>query len=447
MSPFTLSAVNVALPRIEAELGMNAVQLSWISTAYLLATAVFLVPAGRLADIYGRKKVFTLGLAVFTVASALLVFVSSSTLLIAFRTFQGMGTALFVTTGMAILTSVFPVERRGHAMGIYVSAVYLGLSVGPFIGGIMTQHLGWRSLFLLLLPMGTTAIWATLRYLKGEWADARGESFDLLGSLLYGIAILALVYGATTLPSMGAYGMIAGGLAGLVAFAWQEKRIDQPVFDLSLFQTNRTFLFSGLAALINYCATFAIAFLLSLYLQYIKGLQPQAAGTLLVAQPIVQTIFSPMAGRWSDHVPPRLIATIGMAITALGLAVFAVFRATTPLWLIGTDLLLLGFGFALFSSPNMSAIMGSVDKRHYGIASGTVATMRLLGQMASMATATVMLVLYLGHQPIQPSNHDLFIRAMRSSFTIFALLCVIGIYFSFFRGKSVNTSQTGGAKQ
>jgi EmrB/QacA subfamily drug resistance transporter len=435
MSPFTIAAINVALPAIEKNLGMNAVQLSWLSTAYLLAIAVFLVPAGRLADIYGRKKVFTIGLFCFTIASTLAAFVPSAAWLIASRVFQGIGAALYTTTGIAILTSVFPPDRRGRAIGIYVSAVYLGLSLGPFIGGIMTQHLGWHSLFLILLPMGAATIWVTLRYLKGEWTDARGERLDWLGSLLYGAAIVLLVFGATRLPDTWAVLLIIAAVIGLVLFVWQEKRIDYPVFDVSLFQTNRTFTFSSMAALIHYSATFAITFLLSLYLQYIKGLQPQVAGTLLVAQPVVMVFFSPLAGRWSDRIQPRFIASTGMAITALGLAFFIIIGHNTPLWLIVADLVMLGFGFALFSSPNMNAIMGSVEKRYYSLASGTVATMRLLGQMASMATATVILSMLIGQQAIEPSNYNVFISCVHYNFIIFTGLCAIGIYFSYFRSR------------
>jgi EmrB/QacA subfamily drug resistance transporter len=438
MGPFMVSAVNVALPAIQADLAMSAVQLSWVPTAYLLAMAMVLVPAGRVADIHGRKKIFTAGLAFYTVASTLAAFVPTSAWLIALRVFQGVGAAMFVTTGMAILTSIFPPERRGRAIGMYVAAVYIGLSAGPFAGGIMIQHLGWRSLFILMLPMGALSVGVTLRFLKGEWADARGEPFDGAGSLLYSGAVFALVYGAILLPGARAHGLMAVGLAGIVLFAWQEKRTAHPVFDVSLFQTNRTFTFSSLAALINYAATFAVTFMLSLFLQYIKGLQPQATGMVLVAQPAMMAIFSPLAGRCSDRIEPRLIATGGMVITAGGLAGFLLLGPGTPLVLIVANLALLGFGFALFSSPNMSAIMGSVENKQYGIASGAVATMRLLGQMTSMAVAAVVLSITIGHAPIGPDNYPLLLASLKTVFAIFTGLCVVGIYFSMARGRLGN---------
>ncbi|MCP3952238.1 MAG: MFS transporter [Desulfobacterales bacterium] len=435
MGPFIISSVNVALPAIQKEFNADAVQLSWIATALLLATAVVLVPAGRIADIHGRKRVFAWGLTLFTMASLFAGFAPSVGMLILARVIQGVGTAMFVTTGMAILTSIFPPQKRGRVIGIYVSAVYIGLSVGPFAGGILTQHIGWRSLFFLVTPLGILSVYLTLKYLKGEWADARGETLDVIGSVLYGISILALVYGASILPDINAVYLIAGGVLCLGIFVWHELRVKHPVVEVNLFRENRLFTFSSLAALINYSATFAVAFLLSLYLQYIKGLTAQMAGTVLMAQPIMMAVFSPLAGRWSDRIEPRKLATAGMTLTALGLLLFVFINEATPiLWIVGT-LVMLGFGFALFSSPNMSAIMGSVEKRFFGIASGTVATMRLLGQMTSMAIAMVVFSIFIGREEISPANYDLFLQSVQVCFTISTILCATGVFFSFSRGK------------
>jgi EmrB/QacA subfamily drug resistance transporter len=435
MGPFVISSVNVALPTIQKEFNATAVQLSWIATALLLATAVMLVPMGRIGDLYGRKRVFTWGLALFTLSSIFAGFSGSIEMLIFARVIQGASSAMFVTTGMAILTSIFPPRKRGRVIGIYVSAVYIGLSVGPFAGGILTQHIGWRSLFFLVGPFGIASLYITLKYLKGEWADARGETFDVVGSVLYGISILLLVYGASKLPDFKAiYFLLVGGIS-LGVFIWQELRVQFPVFEVKLFSENKLFAFSSLAALINYSATFAVAFLLSLYLQYIKGMTPQIAGTILVAQPIIMAVFSPLAGKWSDRIEPRKIASTGMAITAVGLFLLLFVNSNTPIpFIIGT-LAMLGFGFAMFSSPNMSAIMGSVEKRFFGIASGTVATMRLLGQMTSMAIAMVLFSIFIGHEEISPINYHLFLKGVKVSFLLSAILCVIGVFFSFFRGE------------
>jgi EmrB/QacA subfamily drug resistance transporter len=399
-----------------------------------LATAIFLVPIGKIADMYGRKKVFVGGLVLYSVATGLATLSNSINTLIGMRALQGVGAAMFVTTGMAILTSVFPPRKRGRAIGIYVAAVYIGLSVGPFVGGLLVRYWGWASIFIVVFGLGILAILLTVRFLKGEWADARGEAFDLTGALLYGTAIFVLVFGATLIPDRNALYLVVTGIVGLVAFGLHERKTANPVFEVTLFQTNRIFTFSSVAALINYAATFAITFLMSLYLQYLKGMPPQTTGAVLMAQPIVMAVFSPLAGRWSDRVEPRMIASVGMLLTAVGLFIFARVQSDTSIPMIVGTLMLVGFGFALFSSPNMSAIMGAVDKKHYGIASGTVATMRLLGQMFSMAIATVVLTLYIGHEPIQPVNYPDFLQSIKCTFAIFALLCTAGILFSYARG-------------
>ena len=434
MGPFMISSVNVALPAIQQEFDADAVVLSWVATALLLAIAVFLIPIGKIGDICGRKKIFTLGLAVFTLASLTGTFSISMSMLIAVRVFQGFGAAMFVTTGMAIVTSVFPPERRGRAIGFYVAAVYIGLSVGPFAGGLLTQHLGWRSNFGVVVPFGAASIWVTLKYLKGEWADAKGETFDIPGSLLYAASVFLLVYGASLLPRLPAVYLILAGVIALMAFVRVELRTPQPVFDVRLFSGNKLFLYSCLAALINYAATFAVTFLISLFLQYIKGLPPQAAGTILVAQPVVMAFLSPLAGRLSDRIEPRLISSAGMTLTVLGLLLFALVGTETSEYYIVATLMVLGFGFALFSSPNMNAIMGAVDKKFFGIASGTVAAMRLLGQMTSMAIAMVVFAVFIGREQITPNNYDLFLKSVKISFSIFAVLCTFGIFFSFSRG-------------
>jgi len=330
---------------------------------------------------------------VFVLFSLLTAFSISVWMLIILRIFQGIGTAMIVTTGMAILTSVFPPNKRGSAIGIYVAAVYIGLSLGPFVGGTLTHYFSWRSIFIAIVPFGLVSIYITLTYLKKEWVGERGEKFDTIGSILYGFALLTLIYGASLLPNKTAYFMMAVGVVGFIAFAKQEQRANSPVFELKLFRNNKLFAFSSLAALINYAATFAITFLLSLYLQFIKGMNPRSAGLILITQPIVMAVLSPLAGKWSDRIEPRIIASGGMAVTVLGLVQLITIGETTSIAYLIAILSMLGFGFALFSSPNMNAVMSSVEKRHYGIASGAVATMRLLGQMFSMATATVVFTL------------------------------------------------------
>jgi MFS family permease len=243
------------------------------------------------------------------------------------------------------------------------------------------------------------------------------------------------MYGFSRLPGALGAVLVAMGIGGIAAFAAWESRARFPVLDVNLFRRNKVFAFSNLAALINYSATAAVGFLLSLYLQYIKGLSPQSAGLILVAQPAMQAIFSPLAGRLSDRVEPRLVASAGMALTVMGLVLLTFLNAATPLAFIITSLLFLGLGFALFSSPNMNAIMSSVQRRFYGVASATQGTMRLTGQMFSLGTVMLIFSLTIGRVQITPAYYPQFLQAARTAFIVFAGLCVGGVFASLSRGK------------
>ena len=440
ITPFMISSINIALPVIGKEFQVDAVLLSWVATAYLLAAAVSLVPFGKLADIYGRKKVYMIGMSLFTFTSFLSAVSISAPMLIVFRIFQGAGSAMVFATGIAILTSVYPPEERGKVLGIAVAAVYIGLSCGPFFGGFLTQHFSWRSIFLINIPFGVIILLLIFLKLKGEWAGAEGERFDLTGTIIYATGIFAFMYGITLLPAILSIVLILTGLVGVVVFVKWETVVLNPVFEINLFITNRTFAFSCLAAVINYSATFAVSFLLSLYLQYIKGLSPQNAGLVLVSTPVMMAIFSPFAGRLSDRIEPRVIASLGMGFTAVGLVLLILLDNNSVLMYIIASLMILGFGFALFSSPNMNAIMSSVDKRFYGIASASVGTMRLLGQMFSMGIVTLIFALFIGRAQITPDYFPALIKSVQVAFIVFSSLCISGIFFSLYRGKlrSVN---------
>ena len=429
VTPFISAAINIALPAIGSEFQANAILLSWIPTSFLLASAMFAVPFGRLADIFGMKRVFTYGVITFTIASFLCAVAPSTMFLLAFLVLQGIGAAMIFVTSVAILTHVFPPNERGKAIGIAITSVYVSLSLGPVLGGIMTQVLGWRSLFLLMIPLGLIVLAFTFWKLKGEWAVCKGEKFDLTGSVVYSIALFLIIYGFSLLPEItGAIATILG-IIGIIAFVILELRTKSPVFEINLFK-NATFAFSNLAALISYSATFAVVFLLSLYLQYIKGLSPGNAGLILIAQPVVMAILAPIAGRLSDRYNPRLIASAGMALTTIGLMFFVFLNANTSYEFIIAALIILGAGFGLFSSPNTNAIMGSVEKRFYGVASASVGTMRLIGQTLSMGTVLIIFALYIGNVQIMPAEYPALLSSVQIAFIVFTVLCFVGIFAS-----------------
>lgn len=428
------SSVNIALPSIGREFSADAVTLSWIATSFLLAAAMFLVPLGRIADMYGRKRIFAAGVGLFSLASLLSALAPSLAMLILVRFLQGIGASMIFATGMALLTTVFPAEERGRVLGINVASVYVGLSLGPFLGGILTQQLGWRSIFFFNVPIGVLILVFVFWLLDGDWADAKDERFDLAGSTVYSLSLVPLMYGFTRLPSLFGVILVLLGCAGIAAFIAWEMRVQSPVLNMNLFRHNTVFTFSNLAALINYSATAAVAFLLSLYLQYIKGFTPQHAGIILISQPIVMAVFSPFAGKLSDRVEPRIVASTGMTVTVVGLTLLAALNGESSMEYIVASLVLLGFGFALFSSPNTNAVMSSLDRRFYGVGSGILGTMRLVGQMLSMGIATFMFALIMGRVMINPEYYHLFLRSMKISFVISAVLCVGGVAASLARG-------------
>jgi len=438
LTPFMGSSVNLALPVIGAEFAADAIVLSWIPTAFLLAAAMVAVPFGRISDIYGMKRIFSYGVILFTAASFLSAISPSALSLIIFRAFQGMAGGIIFVTGLAIITSVYPPHERGRAIGINIATVYIALSLGPVLGGVMTQYLGWRSLFFAMIPLGITILTITWWKLDSEWAASRGEKFDLKGSLLYSICLVMLLYGFSRLPTLRGIALVGFGIVGFAGFVMFEARVESPLLNIRLFK-NRTFAFSNLAAFINYSANFTVGFLLSLYLQFIKGLDPQSAGLILVAQPVVMAVFSPIAGRLSDRFPAQKLASLGMALCTTGLFILTFITAQTSTAVVSVGLVVVGMGFGFFSSPNTIAIMGSVEKRFYGVASAMVSTMRLLGQMLSMGLALMVFALMIGNVRITPVQYPALLNSIHTVFLICTVLCFLGIFVSLARGNHEKT--------
>jgi len=443
--PFMSSSVNVALPFIGNNFGASAVLLGWVATSFLLASAAFLLPIGRLADILGRRRVFLWGVILYGAASLGAGLAPSLIALIVARIIQGIGGAMVFGTNAAILVSVFPPQERGRVLGLNTAAVYVGLSLGPFVGGLLTQSFGWRSIFLMNVPVCIFLAWLIFTRLRVEWAGARGEPFDWEGAVLYGIALVALIFGATRLLLPGGLVTALAGVAGLGIFLAWEYRSRHPILNVHLFRGNRPFLFSNGSALLNYSATAGSMFMLSLYLQYVRGFTPRGAGVVLLVQPVMQAVISPWAGRLSDRSEPRIVASLGMALTALGLFTLAWISEETPLALVVAGLALLGTGFGLFSSPNMNAIMSSVDRNHLGVASAMAGTMRMSGQMMSMALVMVVMSLILGGAQVTPALHAPFMKSLRLSYSLLAFLCLVGVFLSLARGRLDRSGKDSGS--
>ncbi len=433
--PFMGTSLNVALPSIGKEFILDAILLSWIPTAFILANAALILPFGRLADIYGRKKIFLYGVIIYTVASFLAATSTSGILLLIFSFLQGIGCSMIFGTGVALISSVFDPRDRGQAYGIYVASVYTGIFSGLILGGFLIEHLGWRSIFIFNIPFGLLLISIILLKLKSDWSGSEGEKFDFIGSLLFFFIIISLMQGFSTLINdMGKF-LIFAGILGTVIFLKYEDSIKHPLLRISIFK-NSVFTISIISILIINLGTTSMTFLLSLYLQYLKLLSPNAAGIILVLQPLSVTILSPFAGKISDIIDVRIITSAGMAITSIGLFSFTFLNNNTHLDHIILGLILVGTGLALFSSPATSAAMNSIGKEMYGTASATVSTMVFTGQVLSMGIIILIFDLYLGNVQIIPKYYSLFLKSVNIAFFIYTAFCFAAIFALLLMGKN-----------
>lgn len=428
--PFMGSALNLALPYINEDFSINASLSGWIPTSYMLSTAIFQIPCAKFADMIGRRKVFVWGLILFILFTVLSGVASSVVSLIIYRFLSGIGSAMIFGTSAAILMSAIPLQKRGQALGINAATVYFSLAAGPFLGGILTQYWGWQSIFYISALIAFLVLIGALFAIKENWKEERKQTFDITGSALYALGLSAIIYGFTILPAILGFILLAVGIFIMVVFSVYENKQTNPVFNIKVFFENRVFKYSSLSALINYSATFAISFMLSLYLQYVRGLSPRDAGFILIVQSIMMAVVSFASGKLSDKMSASFLSTLGMSIIFVGLIGLCFIGESTNFYIIIALLVLIGFGFGVFSSPNMNILMSSVDKQYYGFASATAGTMRLVGQSLSMGIAMMSISLLIGDIKFSAAVHTELMYSMRITFIICSVLCLFGVYAS-----------------
>jgi len=444
MSPFGMSMLNLSLSEIGTEFGVSAHALAWVSTAYLFSSILFLVPMARISDLVGRKKIFLIGMTIACINAMIEPFVPDFWILVMFRALDGFAMSCVFATSLPILSSIYPPSQRGSVFGINVSVIYIGSTMGPVVGGIVTEHFGWRMLFFLLLPLAALGIFMVYRYLKTDIAESKGEPFDKTGTILYMISIFFLLFGLSNLPKTWAFVFLAIGLLSLPLFIWYAKNGKYPVMQVKLFFSNKRFTRSNFAAFMNYAGTYAVAFFLSLYLQRVLNLPADMAGILLLAQPALQAIFSPFVGKLSDKTDSRYLSTLGMLILAVGLFCCSTLNANTPLTYLIVYEILLGIGFAFFSAPNTSAIMNSVDKKDYSSASASLAVMRQSGMVLAMAIAMCSISIFLGStEMLNPETVPYFLTSMKTTLYIGVVFCLSGAVLSYLRGTANRPNAAG----
>jgi EmrB/QacA subfamily drug resistance transporter len=431
---FMTSSLNVSLPVMNREFQASAVSLTWVATAYVLAIAVFSVPFSRIADIIGRKKVFLGGAIIFTIISAITMFSQSIIMIIGCRSIQGISSAMMQGIATAMLTAAYPANQRGRVLGISAGTIFFGQSIGPFIGGLLTEYLGWRSIFGVSVLTGLTVLTITIWKVKADWIEAKGAKFDYKGTTIYCLALVALIYGFSLIPNTTGIILAVIGIMGLLAFIKWESKEPSPILDVNTFRYNRVFILSNIATFILYCANFAVMFLLSLYLQYVKGFTAEIAGLILLSQPLTQAILSPLTGKLSDRIEPRIVASIGVGLTLIGEFALIFLTSSSPVIQICAILIVLGFGGAFFTSPNTNSIMSSVTPKHYAIAASLANTTRTLGNTISLSITMIVFSLVIGEVSLTPEYATSFLTSIRIIFTIFSVLCLIGIFASLARG-------------
>jgi MFS family permease len=434
-----LTGINVALPSIQKEMTLGAVQVGWITLVTMLVMAMFSAPVARFSDLFGRRLLTIIGLwvsIIFSVAGALSD--SYNTLFIS-RALVGLGLVTFFTTITTMVTEVYPKQERGRVLGLTISSVYIGLSLGPIITGFLVEWFGWRSLFWFT-AVGMLPSLVLIYLVSKESAPVSDEKLALGGTLLW---ILAVGLGFTGLATIGqdfSLPLLFAGLALLVWFIRKSFKSHNPILDMRLFSNSRRFSFSSLAAFISYLSSTSTIFILSLYLQYSRGLSPSEAGLFLMAQPVVQALLTPLSGRLSDRYDAGKLASGGMAVIMVAIIIFATqISGETPTALLLITMGMTGAGFAFFSAPNSNAIMSAVPQKRLGQASGVITVTRLCGQISSIALTTLVFSIVIGPGNITPEKYPDFISASKICFWIFAPLCLSGILASLARGRNVKS--------
>lgn len=436
ITTFTGSAMNLAIPTLGAEFQASAGTVGWIVTVYTLIVAAFSVPWGRLADLKGRKQILVMGLVVFTLSSLASIFAKSMWILIFCRGLQGIGASMIFSTNTALLISAFPETERGKVLGYSIAATYVGMSAGPVLGGVLNQQFSWRSIFIFTSIVSGIALLVAWKKLSTECEVNEKPKYDKQGAILYLGMILLSMYGLSSLGK-GIFPilMIAFGVA--LGFLWvkHERKIAEPMVQVRLFQKNAAYTCANLAALMNYGATYAISYLLSIYLQVIVGYSSQGAGLVLIIHPLLMAVLSSATGKWSDRYAPEKLASVGMAFCTAGLMICIFLNQASGLWIVILALFVTGIGFALFSSPNTNAVMACVKETEYGVASSVLATMRSLGNTLSMAIVTAVTNYYMGFEPLQHAEPQTLIGTMRWAFGIYTAICLSGVFISMKRRK------------
>jgi len=444
LAPFMVAGLVVALPSISRDLGMDAVTMGWTANAFFLAAAMLLIPMGRAADIFGVKRIFNWGLRLYFLSALLAGLAQTAAVLMGARFLTGVGAAMVFGTSYALLSLSLPEEERGLALGINMASNFTGFSFGFLAGGLFASYFTWRALFLCTLPIAMLGMVLVRYRLPGECALAGGSRLDIPGAGALSLAVMVMIVGLSGLPGPRGLILMASSILLLLLFVWQERSSTSPLVQVRLFWGNRPFALSNVSVLVFFSSTFAVIFLFSLYLQYIRGFDAPGAGLVLLAFNLAAVPLVIVSGRLSDRYNPRQVSLAGAAVTAAGLTLMAVMGPDSGMPHSMAALFLVLAGGAIFSPPAIKSVLGCLPREMYGLGSSMVEAMRLLGNAVSMAVTTMALAYYIGSQKIDPEKYPLFMQSMGLISVLFLLLCLGSLVLVAASGRRRRTEQTRG---
>jgi EmrB/QacA subfamily drug resistance transporter len=436
IGPLGMASVNIAIPDLAADLQANAKMVSWLPTLFILSSVIFMLPAGKLADNYGRKRIYAYGLALNAFSSLMCGLGTSIEWVLFWRFVQGGASAMIFGTGVAIITSVTPSHKRGAALGIAAACIYVGLTVAPAVGGWLTELWGWRSVFLFRVPIVIALLLLIKMRLSGEWKSQDKSRYDWWGTVIFAVFSSALVFGLSALPGIVGWLMLGLSAASLALFVVHQSRSSRPLIRVQMFRESRVFSMSLTTSLLMYASNFPLMFLMSLYLQYVKDFSPSHAGQIILVQAFSMAIMAPLSGKLADRFQPRLIATLGCAIVACGLFVLSHMDMQTSATYISSCLLLVGIGFGLFSTPNNNAIMGATQDHEVGVASASMNLARTIGNLLGMSLVNLMVHYYLGDAQLTAEQNPALIKTIELALNMSLAFVVIACAISWLRGRA-----------
>ena len=434
---FVLNGVILAVPEIAKEFGMSNLTQNWTLTIFTLVGTMLTIPAGQIAGKYGFKRTLSIANSIFLIGliGSIIAF-STETFLIS-RIVQAIGIAFVNVCEIAIITLSISKESRGKALGIIITGVYLGTSASPVICGFLVHSFGWRSIFIFSIIFIALCVILLKMKITPEWKTNENDKIDRIGSVLYMVGISLLIYGFSALiTTTGKISLVMGIIILVIYFSYELKQ-KSPVFDVNLFRT-KAFTAYNLAGMFGYFAAMVFTTLINYHFQYVKGFNPELTGFILIVSPIVMSITAPYAGKLSDKMHPQKIATVGMVITTFSMIILSFLDKNTPLYIIILAMALQAFGTGLFSSPNLNAVMSSVDEKDAAFASAGQLATRAIGQSMSLGLLTLVFSWIMGNLELSPIYSNMIVQSSQIIFAVCSIACVFAIITSIIGIKADN---------